>query len=257
MRDSIGGSGLSRLAATLVGAVLLVAGTLAQPAGVAELEPQLLEQLVYRHIGPVGNRVSAVVGVPGDPNIYYVGAASGGIFKSVDGGVHWEPVFDDQPAASIGALAIDPVNPNVIWAGTGETFIRSNVSIGNGIYKSTERVARLRAPGTRNLGRSVAIGSPDVLVGVPLASGAQRYTGEVHVFDARGDSRSSRRVLSLGGGAITAGLGGSVALAAGRAIVGAQGAEYEGRATGLAIVYERGVRDWREVARLGPRWARW
>ena len=138
MRDSIGGSGFSRLAAALVGVVLLVAGTLAQPTGVAELEPQLLEQLVYRHIGPVGNRVSAVVGVPGDPNIYYTGAASGGIFKSVDGGVHWQPVFDDQPAASIGALAIDPVNPNVIWAGTGETFIRSNVSIGNGIYKSTD-----------------------------------------------------------------------------------------------------------------------
>ena len=95
-------------------------------------------QLEYRHIGPVGNRVSAVMGVPGDPNTYYIGAASGGVFKSVDGGVHWEPVFDDQPAASIGALAIDPINPNVVWAGTGETFIRSNVSIGNGIYKSTD-----------------------------------------------------------------------------------------------------------------------
>ena len=92
----------------------------------------------YRHIGPVGNRVSAVVGVPGDRNIYYAGAASGGIFKSIDGGIHWEPIFDDQPVASIGALAINPVNPNIVWAGTGETFIRSNISHGNGIYRSTD-----------------------------------------------------------------------------------------------------------------------
>ena len=60
------------------------------------------DELAYRHIGPVGNRVSAVVGVPGDPNLYYIGAASGGVWKTVDGGVHWEPVFDDQPAQSIG-----------------------------------------------------------------------------------------------------------------------------------------------------------
>jgi photosystem II stability/assembly factor-like uncharacterized protein len=102
------------------------------------VDPEIFGQLEYRHIGPVGNRVSAVAGVPGDPNIYYIGAASGGVFKTVDGGIQWEPVFDDQPAASIGSLALDPVNPNVVWAGTGETFIRSNVSIGNGIYKSTD-----------------------------------------------------------------------------------------------------------------------
>ena len=122
------------------------------------LDPAIFDAMEYRHIGPVGNRVSAVGGVPGDPNIYYIGAASGGIFKSVDGGIHWEPVFDDQPVASIGSLAIDPVNPNVIWAGTGETFIRSNISHGNGIYKSTDAGKTWRHLGldaTGHIGRIV------------------------------------------------------------------------------------------------------
>lgn len=118
-------------------ALLLIPHSL-QAQKAADLDAHFFDALQYRHIGPVGNRVSAVVGVPGDPNIYYFGAASGGVFKTEDGGVHWEPVFDDQPAQSIGALAIDPTNPNVVWAGTGEAHIRSNVSIGNGVYRTTD-----------------------------------------------------------------------------------------------------------------------
>ena len=91
--------------------------------------------LRFRFMGPsVGNRVASVVGVPGDPSIYYAGAASGGVWKSTDAGGHWKPVFDEQPAQSIGAIAIAPSDPNVIWVGTGESFIRSNVSIGNGVF---------------------------------------------------------------------------------------------------------------------------
>ena len=72
-------------------------------------EPKdVLGALRYRHIGPVGNRVTSVAGVAGQPNIYYVGAASGGIFKTIDGGTHWEPIFDGQPVSSIGSLAIAP-----------------------------------------------------------------------------------------------------------------------------------------------------
>src|SRR5262245_22381324 len=96
------------------------------------------KQLKFRYIGPVGNRTIAVAGIPGDPNVYYVGAASGGIFKTTDNGAHWEPLFDDKPVSSIGSLAVAPSDPNVVWAGTGESFIRSNISIGNGIYKSTD-----------------------------------------------------------------------------------------------------------------------
>lgn len=94
--------------------------------------------LEYRHIGPVGNRVISVAGVAGDPNTYYAGAASGGVWKTADGGVTWRPIFDDQPASSIGALAVAPSDPNVVWVGTGETFIRANISIGNGVYRSTD-----------------------------------------------------------------------------------------------------------------------
>jgi photosystem II stability/assembly factor-like uncharacterized protein len=109
------------------------AGAVAQ-----SIEPELYAPLKYRHIGPPGNRLAAVVGVPGDPNIIYAGAASGGIWKTSDGGTHWEPIFDDQEVSSVSALAVAAADPNVVWAGTGETFIRSNISIGNGIYKSTD-----------------------------------------------------------------------------------------------------------------------
>ena len=120
-------------ATVAVGLSLCVTNALAQ-----QITPDLYSGLQYRHIGPPGNRTSAVVGVPGDPMVYYVGAASGGIWKSTDGGLNWEPIFDDQPVQSIGALAIAPSDPNVVWAGTGEAFIRSNISIGNGVYKSTD-----------------------------------------------------------------------------------------------------------------------
>ncbi len=119
----------------------------------AEITPDLFDELEYRHIGPMGNRVIAVAGVAGDSNVYYVGAASGGIFKTVDGGAHWQPIFDHQPAASIGSLAVAPSDPNVVWAGTGETFIRANVSIGNGIYKSTDAGKTWRHMGLEATGR--------------------------------------------------------------------------------------------------------
>ncbi|HKF56082.1 MAG TPA: sialidase, partial [Blastocatellia bacterium] len=108
-------------------------------AGYAQqIDPHTYSQLRFRFIGPQGNRVSAVIGEPGNHNVCYAGAASGGVWKSEDGGTNWAPIFDGQPAASIGALAIAPSDHNIVWAGTGESFIRSNVSIGNGIYKSRD-----------------------------------------------------------------------------------------------------------------------
>lgn len=94
--------------------------------------------LPFRFIGPPGNRVSAVTGEPGNRNVYYVGAASGGVWKSTDGGFHWHPIFDKEPVQSIGAIAVAPSDHNIVWVGTGETFIRSDVSIGDGVYKSTD-----------------------------------------------------------------------------------------------------------------------
>ena len=102
------------------------------------LSKEQLSQLKFRHIGPLGNRIISVAGIPGDPLTYYVGAASGGIWKTIDSGLNWKPIFDDQPVHSIGALAIAPSDHEVIYAGTGESFIRSNISIGDGVYKSTD-----------------------------------------------------------------------------------------------------------------------
>ncbi|HKW49500.1 MAG TPA: hypothetical protein VJN70_18740, partial [Gemmatimonadaceae bacterium] len=96
------------------------------------------QRLKYRYIGPEGNRVTSVTGVSGDPNTYYAGAASGGLWKSTDGGIHWDPVFDKQPVSSVGALAVAPSDPNVVYAGTGEPFTRSHISAGWGMFRSTD-----------------------------------------------------------------------------------------------------------------------
>ena len=123
----------------LVAAALLASGVMPRAQSrSAALAPDAYAQLKFRYVGPVGNRVIAVAGVPSDPNIYYAGAASGGIFKTIDNGAHWDPMFDGEAVSSIGSLAVAPSDPNVVWAGTGEAFIRSNISIGNGVYKSTD-----------------------------------------------------------------------------------------------------------------------
>lgn len=94
----------------------------------------------FRFIGPVvGNRIAAIAGIAGDPSTYYAGAASGGIWKSVDGGNRWEPIFDDEPVAAIGALAVAPSDKSTVWAGTGEPWaIRDSDVTGNGVYKSVD-----------------------------------------------------------------------------------------------------------------------
>ncbi len=117
---------------------LITLGAITTPGAAQQVQPSQYDQLQFRHIGPVGNRVSSVAGVASDRFTYYAGAATGGVWKTGDAGLHWRPVFDDQPVHAIGALAVAPSDPNVVWAGTGETFIRSNISIGNGVWKSTD-----------------------------------------------------------------------------------------------------------------------
>src|SRR6185369_6719920 len=121
---------------------------------IAQESPRdVMGSLRYRYIGPTGNRVTTVAGIPGDPNVYYVGAASGGIWKTIDGGVHWEPIFDGQPVSSIGQLAVAPSDPNIIWAGTGEPWIRSHISVGQGVYKSMDAGATWKLMGLEKTGR--------------------------------------------------------------------------------------------------------
>ncbi len=128
------------LRTTIVAAALAAAPAagLAQPA--ASPQPDALKNLKIRNLGPAraGGRVTAVAGIPGKPNIYYVGSAGGGIFKTTDGGATWKAIFTHEATSSIGALAVSASNPQVVWVGTGEANIRNDVTDGRGVYRSTD-----------------------------------------------------------------------------------------------------------------------
>jgi len=103
------------------------------------LDPRLYSGLRWRLLGPFrGGRVDAVSGVPGRPNEFYFGAVNGGVWKTIDAGRVWTPVFDGQPVASVGALAVAPSAPDTVYVGTGESTLRDSMGYGNGIYKSTD-----------------------------------------------------------------------------------------------------------------------
>lgn len=103
------------------------------------VDPKLFQSLHWRMIGPPrGGRVLPVAGVPGQADTYYFGAVGGGVWKSNDAGRTWRPIFDSQPVASIGAIAVAPSNPEIIYVGTGEADMRSSISAGNGMYKSSD-----------------------------------------------------------------------------------------------------------------------
>jgi photosystem II stability/assembly factor-like uncharacterized protein len=106
----------------------------------ADRDAEALSGLKWRSVGPANNagRISVVAGVPGDPNIYYVAGANGGIIKTINGGVTFKPLFDKQDIGSIGAIAVAPSDPNVVYVGTGEENPRNNASIGDGMYKSVD-----------------------------------------------------------------------------------------------------------------------
>lgn len=97
-------------------------------------------RLEWRSIGPanMGGRVADIEGVAGDPNIVYVASASGGLWKTTNGGTTWKPIFERQGTISIGDIALAPGNPDVVWVGTGESNVRNSVSFGDGVYKSTD-----------------------------------------------------------------------------------------------------------------------
>ena len=129
-------------------------------AAVAQsVPPELVNGLKWRLIGPFrGGRAVAVAGVPGDSTTFYFGSVNGGIWKTTDAGVVWTPIFDGQPVASIGALAVAPSDSKIIYAGTGETDIREDLSSGNGVYKSTDSGATWNHIGledTRQISRIV------------------------------------------------------------------------------------------------------
>jgi photosystem II stability/assembly factor-like uncharacterized protein len=162
----------------------------AEPARPAPLDSTAFAGMRWRHIGPEGNRVSSVVGVDGDRTTYYAGAASGGLWKTIDGGLHWRPIFDDQPVSSIGALAVAPSDANVVWVGTGEPFIRSNISIGWGVWRSTDAGKSFTKMGLDNTGRIARIvvhpTNPDIVYVAAMGHnyGPQPERGIYRTMDA-------------------------------------------------------------------------
>jgi photosystem II stability/assembly factor-like uncharacterized protein len=116
-----------------------------------QVSPAQFSEMRWRLIGPFrGGRALGVTGVPGKPNEYYFGAVGGGVWKTVNAGQTWEPIFDSQPIASIGALAIAPSQPQTIYVGSGEADMRSDISFGDGIYKSIDGGATWRNIGLRD-----------------------------------------------------------------------------------------------------------
>jgi photosystem II stability/assembly factor-like uncharacterized protein len=124
--------------ATLL-AGLALSASLAEAVPAQTFDPALLREMRWRMIGPHrGSRTKAAAGIPDQPNVFYVGVVNGGVWKTTDYGITWHPIFDDQPTGSVGAIAIAPSNPNIIYVGSGEGLQRPDLSTGDGIYKSTD-----------------------------------------------------------------------------------------------------------------------
>ena len=175
----------------------------ANDEGRTELPMVVRRSVSFREIGPAisGGRVTAVVGIPGKPGIYYVGAADGGVFRTDDGGATWQALFQHESVASVGALAVDPVNPNVVWAGTGEANVRNDVSYGDGIYKSTDAGRHWKRMGLDATFQISAIAidphHPDTVIvaamGNPFADSDDRG-----VYRTTDGGRTWQKVLSIG-----------------------------------------------------------
>jgi photosystem II stability/assembly factor-like uncharacterized protein len=168
----------------------------------AQQPASLFDGLRWRMIGPFrGGRSIAATGISGDPNTFYFGSVGGGIWKTTNAGLTWSPIFDDQHVASIGAIEVAPSNPNVIYAGTGEADIRSDLSQGDGVYKSTDAGKTWRNIG---LGDSHQIGrilihptNPDIVYVAALGH-AYGPNPERGVYRTTDGGRTWQKVLDKG-----------------------------------------------------------
>ena len=185
----------------LISSVLLLAALLWAPTSAQQRpgpSPDQYSRLHWRNIGPEGNRFSAAAGIAGDPHTYYVGAASGGIWKTTDGGTNWAPIFDGHPVQSIGSLAVAPSDPNIVWAGTGEGKIRSHISLGQGLYRSLDAGKTWTLMGLEQTGRIPRLlihpKDPDIVLACALghAYGPQAERG---VFRTTDGGRTWTRTL--------------------------------------------------------------
>ena len=164
--------------------------------------PNLFGGLSWRMIGPFrGGRAETATGVPGDPNTFYFGAVGGGIWKTTDAGTVWTPVFDAQHMASIGAIEVAPSNPDILYAGTGETDLRSDIAFGDGVYKSTDAGKTWRNVGlrdTRQIGRILIHPTNPDIVYVAALGHAYGPNEERGVFRTSDGGRTWTKVLYKG-----------------------------------------------------------
>ena len=165
------------------------------------IDPKTFGGMKWRLIGPFrGGRVLAVTGVPRQPNTYYFGAVAGGVWKTTDGGVSWDPLFDKQSTSSIGSIAVADSDPNVIYAGTGEACIRGNISFGDGVYKSTDAGktwTNIGLKDTRHIGKLIVHPTnPDVAFVAALGHAYGPNT-ERGIFRTRDGGKTWEKVLYL------------------------------------------------------------
>jgi photosystem II stability/assembly factor-like uncharacterized protein len=166
-----------------------------------QLDPKLYQGLRWRLVGPFrGGRTVSVAGIPGNPNIYYFGAVGGGVWKTTNGGVTWNPIFDSQNVASIGAIALAPSDPNTIYVGTGEPDLRSDLSTGNGMYKSTDAGAtwqRIGLQDSRQIARIVVDPRDANTVLVAAVGHAYGPNPERGVFKSTDGGKSWKKALFI------------------------------------------------------------
>jgi photosystem II stability/assembly factor-like uncharacterized protein len=161
--------------------------------------PDFSDLLRWRNIGPYrGGRTRAISGVPSQPNVFYMAPVNGGVFKTTDYGRTWQPIFDDQPTASVGALAVSISNPDIIYAGSGEGLQRPDLSVGDGIYKSTDAGKTWTHLGLRDGQQIAQIAldprNPDHLL-VAVAGHPYGPNDERGVFLSRDGGKSFARTL--------------------------------------------------------------
>jgi len=129
----------SRSQRSLCALAVIALAACAAPLVAQPFAPSLFGEMRWRNIGPHrGGRTKAATGVPGRPGLFYIGVCNGGVWKTTDYGRTWTPIFDDQPTGSIGAIAVAPSDPDVIYVGSGEGLQRPDLSTGDGIYKSKD-----------------------------------------------------------------------------------------------------------------------
>ncbi len=171
----------------------------------ASVDPALFAGLRYRLVGPSrGGRVTTVTGVPSQPRTFYMGVASGGLFKTTDGGGTWTPITDGKvPLGSTGSIAVADSNPDILYLGTGSDGLRSNVSTGRGVYKSTNGGGSWTFAGLYNAGQIGAVrihpNNPDI-VWVAAVGDAFKPNADRGVFKTTDGGKTWKKTLFINDG---------------------------------------------------------